>query len=171
MIRLFSRFIDYGVELQFKKDSSGRLVFLPYGSRGKAYFIDTTADEEKTRSFVKLYRSASTLMGWLGMLAIYAYGWSFTSYLGASPLRNRLMAFVVSSLVYILIMVGFIWVLWAVYKETVPTLTASLSEAGPDVKGQLTTSAQQRSVKRLALGVLLVAAGILVVIVLLTVRK
>jgi hypothetical protein len=50
-------------------------------------------------------------------------------------------------------------------------LTASLSEAGPDVKGQLTTSAQQRSVKRLALGVLLVAAGALVVIFLLTVRK
>jgi hypothetical protein len=68
-------------------------------------------------------------------------------------------------------MVGFIWVLWEVYKETVPTLTASLSEAGPDVKGQLTTSAQQRSVKRLALGVLLVAAGALVVIFLLTVRK
>ena len=42
--------------------------------------------------------------------------------------------------------------LWAVYKATVPGLTASLNEVGPEIKGQLSAiSPQQRDLRRIAL--------------------
>ena len=57
MISLFSRTMDRAVDLQFRKDPGGRLVFLPFGPRKKAYFVDSKSDEEKIRAFVKMYRS------------------------------------------------------------------------------------------------------------------
>jgi hypothetical protein len=71
---------------------------------------------------------------------------------------------------------GFFWLcivavfvmLWVVYKTSVPGLTASLSEVGPDIKAQLSTiSPEQRRVRRIALvcgfaGLLLVGLALVV---------
>ena len=65
MISLFSRLIDGHVERQFGKDPNGRRVFLPSGPKGKCYFVDSKSDEEKIKAFVKMYRSASTLISLL----------------------------------------------------------------------------------------------------------
>jgi len=54
MIPVFSRAMDNPVESQFRKDPSGRLVFLPLGPRKKGYFVDAKPEEEKIRSFLKL---------------------------------------------------------------------------------------------------------------------
>lgn len=147
-----------------RKIPADALVFLPFGSRKKAYFVDSKADEEKIRSFVKMYRSASTLISWLAMLGIYAFGWSWTYYASASPLRNKLTGLVVSSLVYLLFLLLWTWILWGVYKQTVPSFTSSLSEVGPDLQGQLSEISLRP--RRLALvfvfaGIVLLAVGIL----------
>jgi hypothetical protein len=159
---LFSRLMDYGVESHFRKDPSGRLVFLPFGPRKKAYFVDTKSDEEKIRSFVRMYRSASTLISWMGQFPIYATGFIFTAYLGATPLRNRLTALVVTSSIYMLVSLALIWMLWGAYKQTVPSVTASLSEVGPDVRGQLSTISPRPRIVLvcLAAGLLLLAVAL-----------
>lgn len=158
---LFSRLMDYGVESHFRKDPSGRLVFLPFGPRKKAYFVDTKSDEEKIRSFVRVYRSASTLISWMGQFPIYATSFIFTAYLGATPLRNRLTALIVSSSVYMLVFLALIWMLWGVYKQAVPSVTASLSEVGPDVRGQLSEISQRPRVLVLVfLGVSIILVGV-----------
>jgi hypothetical protein len=48
MIFPFTRAMDRQVERQFRKDKGGRLVFLPFGSKGKGYFVDSKSDEEKS---------------------------------------------------------------------------------------------------------------------------
>jgi hypothetical protein len=166
MISPFSRLIDYGVETQFRKDSSGRTVFLPFGPRKKAYFVDSKADEAKIRSFLKMYRGASALISWLGMLAIYVFGWSSTHHAGpgAIPVWTRLTPFIVSSLVYLLIMILWAWMLWGIYKEAVSDLTSSLSEVGPDIGSQLTNIPSRRGLALLCLfaGLIVLGAGLLV---------
>ena len=137
MIPIFSRGVDYHVERQFRKDPSGRLVFLPFGSKGKAYFVDSKSDEEKIRSFVNLYRSTSALMSLLSFPSAYIPGWIVMSFAGTMALRNKLTTYVGIALFFMLILVAFAWMHWTIYKETVQGLTASLSEVGPDLKGQL----------------------------------
>ncbi len=168
MISPFSRLIDYGVESQFRKDPSGRLIFLPFGRRKKAYFVDSKADEEKIRSFLKMYRGASTLISWLGMVGIYVFGWSSTSRAGsgAIPVWTRLTPFVGSSLVYVLIMILWAGMLWGLYKETVPGLTSSLTEVGPDLRVQLTEIFPRRHLVLVCVlaGLTLVGLGLLVAV-------
>jgi hypothetical protein len=139
MISPFSQLIDYGVEFQLRKDPSGRLVFLPFGTRGKAYFVDSPSDEEKIRAFVKMYRSASTLVSWM-VIGIYIFGLtSMNSHAGAGaiPLRTRLAPLVIGNLVYMLVVIVFAWILWGIYKKTIPSFTASLPEVGAGAQSQL----------------------------------
>ena len=65
MISMFSRMMDYAVESHFRKDRSGRLVFIPFSRKGKCYFVDSKSDEEKIKALVKMYRSATTLTTFL----------------------------------------------------------------------------------------------------------
>jgi hypothetical protein len=46
MISLMNRLVD----VQFGKDRSGRLVFIPFTRRGKCYFVDSKPDEQKVRA-------------------------------------------------------------------------------------------------------------------------
>lgn len=133
---MFSKLMDYQVDGQFRKDPSGRLVFLPFSSKGKAYFVDSKSDEDKIRAFVKMYRSATVLMSWMAYPGIYV-GTMLNFYAGATPLRTRLEAVAGISLFFLLVFFLLLWVLWGVYKKTVPSLTSSLSEVGPELKGQL----------------------------------
>jgi hypothetical protein len=61
-----------------------------------------------------------------------------------------------------LILAALQWMLWGVYKKTIPSLTASLSEAGPEVKGQLIEVS--RRPQRVALGVGIACLGLLILI-------
>ena len=165
MVFWFSRLIDFGVDSQLRKDASGQLVFLPFGPRKKAYFVDSKSDEEKIRAFVKMYRSASTLISWM-WIGIYSFGW--TAYVGASavPLRTRVTDLVVSGLVYMLLPIAFLLILWGVYKQTIPNLTSSLREAGADVAGQLTDAGSgRRRVILVCLGACVILMGLLLVAV------
>jgi hypothetical protein len=161
MIPLFSKAMDYHVERQFRKDRSGRLVFLPFGPKGKGYFVDSKSDEEKIRSFVKMFRSASALLSLLVFPTVYAPGLILNIY-ARMPLRNKLMTFAEFASLFLLLLIAVAWTLWAVYKETVPGLTSSLSEVGPDLKNQLKEVSSPPQYLQL-LGLLCLLAGIILV--------
>jgi hypothetical protein len=159
MISLFSRVINKAVDLQFRKDPSERLVFLPFGPKKKAYFVDSKSDEEKIRAFVKMYRSVSMLISLLIYPSVYIPGMILDIYGGLSPWQHRLTIALGISLFVWLVLVTLAIMLWVVYKATVPGLIASLSEVGPDLKGQLSEiSPRPRNQQRVALACLL--AGI-----------
>jgi hypothetical protein len=163
---LFSKLVSHGVAKQLRKDTNGRTVFLPFGPRKKAYFVDSKGDEEKIRSFLTMYGSASTLISWLATLAFYIFGWSSTSHVSALPLWTRLTPFLVSSSVYLLITLLWIWMLWSVYKDAVQGLTSSLREAGPEVSFQPTdNSFPQRAMLMCVLaGLVIPGLGIFVAV-------
>jgi hypothetical protein len=128
----FTKAMDRQVDAQFQKDPSERLVFLPSGRKGKAYFVDSKSDEEKIRAFVKMYRSAGALIYWVQTLCFFAWIESFTT--GA----HRWTTEVGIASFFVLVLVLAVWVLWRLYEQTVPTFTSSLSEVGPDLRDQLT---------------------------------
>jgi hypothetical protein len=149
MFSLFSKLIDYGVDSQFRRDLSGRLVFLPFGPRKTGFFVDSKFDEKKLRALVKMYRTAATLISWL-VMGIYIYG------LDGSKSHPSLRTVVVRALTYVLMLVVFTLIHWGIYKETIPSVTSSLPEAGSDTRGQLT--AISPGPRRLAL--VFLAAGL-----------
>jgi hypothetical protein len=109
--------MDHHVDGQFRKDPSGRLVFLPLGRKGKAYFVDSKSDEEKIRSLVKMYRSFAALISLLTFPSVYVPGLILNFYAGAILLRNKLEVFVGIALFFMLVQIALIWMLWGVYKE------------------------------------------------------
>ncbi len=164
----FSRITDRMVESQFAKDASGRLVFVPFTRKGKCYFIDSKADEEKIRAFVKMYRVPTVLISFLITPIVMIPGLALEDFGGLTPRAHRLaMAMGISGFFWLCIVAVFV-MLWVVYKTSVPGLTASLSEVGPDIKAQLSTiSPEQRRVRRIALvcgfaGLLLVGLALVV---------
>jgi len=159
---LFSRLMDYGVESHFRKDPSGRLVFLPFGPRKKAYFVDTKSDEEKIRAFVKMYRSATAMISWM-TTGILILGLMLHDYARSNP-REYSLAFTLGLPLFLwLLLIAFMLMLWGLYKRTVPGFTASLPEVGPDVRGQLSAISQRPRVLVLvflAAGLFLMAVAI-----------
>jgi hypothetical protein len=146
MIIPFTKAMDYQVDHQFRRDPSGRSAFLPLGRKSKAYFVDSKSEEEKIRSFVRMYRSASALIYWLGYLCFYVWILSFNT--SASKWTTEVG---ISSLFCLLLLLP-LWILWIIYKKTVPSFTSSLSEVGPDLKDQLSEiSPPPRRLRGLAL--------------------
>jgi hypothetical protein len=164
MSSLFSRLMDGGVESHFRRDQGGRLVFIPFTLKGKCYFVDSKSDEEKIRAFVKMYRSASTLLSWMTLPSSFVPVVILDDYAGMTPPHHRLAIVIGISLFFWLVLVALQLMLWAVYKKTVPSLSASLSEVGPDFKSQLIVSPEQRRVHRVALGIALACVGLMILI-------
>jgi hypothetical protein len=137
MISPFSKLMDYAVEAHFRKDRSGRLVFIPFGPKRKCYFVDSKSDEEKIRALVKMYRSATTLITFLTYPSLFVPGLILEDYAGLSPRGHRLAIAFGIPFFFWLVIIALQWMLWRLYKGAIPSLTSSLSEAGPDVRGQL----------------------------------
>jgi hypothetical protein len=152
MISLMNRLAD----VHFRKEPSGRLVFIPFTRRGKCYFVDSKADEEKVRAFVNMHRIPSTLISFLISPIVMVPGLILEDYGGLTPRAHRLTIALGISGFFWLSIVAFEVMLWVVYIATVPGLTASLSEVAPEIKAQLRAiSPQQRGLRRGALVCLL----------------
>ena len=152
MISLINRLAD----VHFKKEPSGRLVFIPFTRRGKCYFVDSKADEEKVRAFVNMYRIPNTLISLLMTPMVIVPGLILEDYGRLTPRAHRLTVALGISGFFWLCFVALALMLWVVYKATVPGLTASLSEVAPEIKAQLSAiSPQQRGLRRVALVCLL----------------
>lgn len=148
MISLMNRVAD----AHFRKEPSGRLVFIPFTRRGKCYFVDSKAEEEKIRAFVNMYRIPNTLLLFLMNPMVVASGLFLENVGGLTPRAHRLTIALGVSGFFWLSFVGFGLMLWMVYKTMVPGLTASMREVGPEIKAQLAVmSPQQRGLRRVAL--------------------
>jgi hypothetical protein len=152
MISSFSRMMDHAVDANFRKDPSGRLVFLPSGPKGKGYFVDSNSDEEKIRALVKMYRSATTVITFLTSPCIFVPALILDDYAGMTPREHRLAIAFGVPLFFWLVLVGLVLMLWSLYKAAIPSLTSSLGEAGPDAMGQLREISQPS--RRLLLSVI-----------------
>ncbi|HXQ25262.1 MAG TPA: hypothetical protein VN822_02535 [Candidatus Acidoferrales bacterium] len=159
MISPFSKMMDYAVDAHFRKDRSGRLVFIPFGRKGKCYFVDSKSDEEKIRAFVRMYRSAIQLISFLIYPSAMFPGLILEDYAGLSPRGHRLAIALGIPLFFSLVLSALVWMLWSLYKGAIPSLTSSLSEAGPDVMGQLSKISQ----RPWRLPLFFVAAGLLLI--------
>jgi hypothetical protein len=137
MISPFSRMMDYAVEAHFRKDRNGRLVFIPFSLKKKCYFIDSKSDEEKIRALVKMFRSAIMLITFLTYPSFFVPGFILEDYAGLTPRTHRLTIALGIPFFFWLVLIALAWMLWSLYKGAIPSLTFSLSEAGPDVMGQL----------------------------------
>ena len=154
MISLMNRLAD----VHFRKEPSGRLVFIPFTRRGKCYFVDSKADEEKVRAFVSMYRIPNTLISVLMSPMVMVPGLILEDYGGLTPRAHRLTIGLAVSGLFWLSLVALALMLWVVYKAAVPGLTASLSEVAPEIKAQLRAiSSEQRGQRRVLLVCLLAA--------------
>jgi len=162
----FNKAMDHQVDAHFQKDPSGRLVFLPSGRKGKAYFVDSKSDEEKIRAFVKMYRGAGAVISWVQQLCFLVWIVSFTT--GA----HRWTTEVGTASFFIFVLLLAVWVLWSLYKQTVPTFTSSLSEVGPDLRDQLTdVCPPPQRLRLLALASLLAGVVVLALGIVLATRR
>src|SRR5258708_27849962 len=127
MISLFSRMMDTAVEVYFRKDQSGRLVFIPFSLKRKCYFVDSKSDEEKIRALVKMYRSAIQLISWLAFPSVFVPAFILEDYGGLTPRGHRLAITFGIPLFFWLVGGALAWMLWGLYKQAVPSLTCSLS--------------------------------------------
>ena len=152
MISWMNRLAD----VHFRKEPKGRLVFVPFTLRGKCYFVDSKADQEKIRAFVSMYRIPNTLISLLVSPMVMVPGLFLEDYGRLTPRMHRLTTALAVSGFFWLSFVGLAAMLWLVYRETIPGLTASLSEVGPETKAELKAIAsQQRGLPRVALVCLL----------------
>jgi hypothetical protein len=148
-------------EVHFRKDPSGRLAFVPFTLRGKCYFVDSKADEEKIRAFLNMYRIPSTLISVLMTPMVMVPGLILEDYGGLTPRAHRLTIALGISGFFWLSFVALALMLWVVYKTAVPGLTASLSEVAPEIKTQLSAASPHQRGQRLGALLCLLAGVIL----------
>ena len=86
MISLMNRVAD----AHFRKEPGGRLVFIPFTRRGKCYFVDSKADEEKVRAFVNMYRIPNALISLLITPMVMVPAMILEAYGGLTPRAHRL---------------------------------------------------------------------------------
>ena len=111
-----------------------------------------------------MYRSISMLISFLTYPSIYIPVVILED-AGLSPWQHRLTIVLGVSLFFWLILITQAIMVWVVYKAAVPGLTASLSEVGPDLKGQLSElspRSRRPVLVFLFAGIALLAVGILV---------
>jgi hypothetical protein len=160
MIPLFSKMMDAAVDQQFRKDRSGRLVFVPFSLKQNCYFVDSQSDAEKIRALVRMYRSAVQMISILTYPILIIPGLILEDYAGLTPRGHRMRIALGIPLFFWLVLIVLLWLHWSLYKAAIPSLTASLAEVGPELKGQL-RGISQRSWR---VPLLVAAAGLLLMV-------
>jgi hypothetical protein len=107
-----------------------------------------------------MFRSAITVIPLVTYPIIAAPGLILEDFAGLSPRGHRLAIALGIPLFLWLVLSGFMWMLWNLYKGAIPSLTSSLSEVGPDVMRELRETTQRS--RRLPL--LVVIAGLLLIV-------
>jgi hypothetical protein len=142
----FSKMMDQAVDGHFRKDRSGRLVFVPFTAKGKSYVIDSKSDEEKIRSFVKMFRSSIQLISFLMYPSVFIPA-LILDRAGLTPREHRQEIAFGIPLFFALALGLVAWMLWISYKREIPALTAGLNELEPEAAREL-RPVSQRSVRQ-----------------------
>jgi hypothetical protein len=123
-------------DLYFQREGTGRWIFLPFGLKGKCYFVDSKSDEEKIRAFIRTYCGVYLLF-FVIWTEICVFAWRTYGWNRAPAGRTGVMYLVASFLVYGLAFNAPILVLQRIYRRKISRLTASLLEAEAETKRQL----------------------------------
>jgi len=161
---MFSGWILQLVDSQFRKDQSGREVFLPYGPGKAGYYVESTSDDQKIKPLIAIYTAASGLFQLLGFLTslilMQAVIFPDRPITLAGKLEVGLAVYGISTLVF---WFAPRWLLGKVYREMLPGVCSSLSEATPASTRELqkTPNPLQRRMLIIFVGATLILAVIL----------
>jgi hypothetical protein len=150
------------VDALFRKDASGRTIFLPRGPRKPGYYVDSPSDEQKIRALVKLKVAATIFFNLGGFLVSYALAASWNAlYFTHLPISIEARAlrtgavYVISALV---IQFTPILVIQKMYQRSLREICQNLQPVEPGVLAQLGDvwkPYRQRVLLALAVGLLL----------------
>jgi len=110
-----------------------------------------------------MFRGPIALISLLTYPSLAIPAFILEDYAGLSPKQHRLEIALGIPLLFWLVLTTLAWMLWCIYKDAVPGLTASLSEVGSDIKRQLREASPSRIPMLLSVfaGIVLLGAGIL----------
>lgn len=157
---MFSSWVGQLFDAGCRKDSAGRLVFLPYGRRGAGYYLDSSSNYQNVKALASMYAAASMLFQVLGSTG------SLIIVMAATVDRRDPLAFKLelALIVYTFSSFTFCWlpmlVIWRLYKSLLPGLCSSLEQVGPEAMGNLQTI--PNSLRRH--GMIVAFAGVLVML-------
>ena len=162
---VFAGWVGSLVDTQFRKDQSGRAVFLP-GIGRAGYYVDNT-DDKKIKSPMAVYTAARIFVELLGSLSCLALTMAIAFADPAQPVAHKikvaLVVYFISSLPF---MIFPRWLLGKLYREMIFGICSSLSEASAESMGNLQQTANRsRQIAILVLiGLSLVLTGIIVAV-------
>jgi hypothetical protein len=154
---------DRAAEIPFRKDASGRVIFLPRGPRQTGYYIDSPADQQKVKALVKLQVVALMCFNLTGFLGSYALAMTWEDLyfihlpisLGARLLRVAAV-YVISALV---IQFTPFLVVQKTYQKSLRDICQGLQPAEPGSFGSLSGGSNQYRRVLVALGVVTLLMG------------
>jgi hypothetical protein len=132
---------NQAVEASFRKDASGRLIFLPRGPRKAAYYVDSASDEQKLKALVKLQVVAVLFFNLGGFLVSYtlAASWNalYFTHLPISPEARALRTGAVYVISAAVIQFTPILVIQKIYQRSLREICSTLQPADPASLTQL----------------------------------
>ena len=136
---MFSGWVGQLVNARCRRDSSGRLVFLPQGRCKAAYYLDSDADYQKVKAPVAIYTLASLLFQMLGSTAALVIS------VGASSEHSGSLASKMEFVLILYFLSAFtlqwlpMWLLGRLYRALLPELCSSLQQVPPESMKDLQT--------------------------------
>ena len=111
--------IDSLVSNAFRDEKAGRVVVFSGDRRNRGYLIRSISDEQKIRSFLKMFYFAHLSIFWLGMLLAYALS-TFVIHLDSlgNPARHLLRTELIYLGVYSVVVALPYLFLWKSYKRS-----------------------------------------------------
>lgn len=138
---MFSRWLDSLAQQQFRVDTGGRFVFVPFGPRRTGYYVEV-GDEPKLKALVTMYFLARSLVYLLGSTATFMFTQSLLSDERTSPLRRKLeLGFIVYSISAVFLYVLPALLLWKTYRGLVERLCSLLVAVGSESVRQMQSPA------------------------------
>jgi len=148
----------------FRKDASGRLIFLPRGTRKTGYYVDAASDEQKIKALVKLQVTAGMFLNLAGFLGSYtiASTWEslYFTHLPISIEARALRAGAVYLISAAVLQFTPALVLQKVYQRSLRDICSTLQPAEPGSLGPLSGGSNPYRRVLLALAVVILLIGV-----------
>jgi hypothetical protein len=152
----------------FRKDHTGRLVFLPFGGNKSAYYIDSPSDEQKTRPFSRMYFLSRALVQIVGNLSANLFALAVAFADPSTPLAHKIKVFVAIYLIGASLFEFLpLWLIGRLYRKSIPEICSSMPVAGPEEISQLAriTSPLRRRILLIIVGLVILIAAIVMILI------
>jgi hypothetical protein len=159
----FDKWSEQAVTLRFGKDPNGRPVFLPFGPRKAAYYLDATCDTQAIKSLIKMHSLAAAFISWLGGFSSYAFTYSLVFTERGTPLAHKLkVGITVYSICAAIFMILPTVALSRMYQRSIRDCCSSFTQLDREAMEQVETSYGTIRRKAAIVGVAMILLGLLV---------